>query len=115
MVKKWCDGDIFSKENIYYDYKDESCISYFLFNEFGYGDISFYKNGLSYKILTVQELFDKFKIEKKEESIYGTDPYCVRPTSCIEIKDKDIIYFGKEIILNNNEFIIIKKIKVNNE
>jgi hypothetical protein len=65
--EKWCDGDIFSKENIYYDYKDESCISYFLFNEFGYGDISFYKNGLSYKILTVKELFDKFKIEKKEE------------------------------------------------
>lgn len=64
--ERWCDGDIFSKENIYYDYKDESCISYFLFNEFRYGDISFYKNG--FKILTVQELFDKFKIEKKEES-----------------------------------------------
>lgn len=63
----------------------------------------------NFKLLTVQELFDKFKIEKKEESIYGTKPCCVNPKSCIEFVDNGITYLGKEIILNNEDFIIIKK------
>jgi len=63
----WGSGYKFSKLNCYKCFKELTYLGFFYFKEWGYADIGGIANiVINHKILTVKELFDKFKIEKKE-------------------------------------------------